>query len=1315
MSKKKGTTEIQTLTFKEHVKKRSMWLGSSAVAPHDIWILRNKVFVKETLEYSDALYKCIDEIIVNSLDQYVNAITRSSANGGPVTEIKVSFDVKTGAITVYNDGQGIPVYIMKDPSDNSDIWTVEAIISRQYTGSNFDDTGNADRVTGGINGLGIKLVNAMSTLFEVETVDWTNMRYYKQTCTDGMNTIEEPIIFDIKKDKKKTDFMALKDSQIIPHTSVKFIPNYADLCKNGKKRDAAWYNKERGETIAKLIEARVYQLAAFIASTNYRYDNGVQIEYKKKAQVYFNDIPINIKALSDYVDMFGLRHYAAVELRDPKRGTFEDDKHIKFPWNIVVNVNQGGIGLEEEPDQDDVTYKRFEQVNLVNGVYLPSGGSHVNLLFNMLEDALHSKIEKLLGMKVRDEKTKKPKSFPAEVLKNNLFIFNCIQIPIPQFAGQTKDSITLTKSELNNFKQVYTLPKPFVKKVWELLEPVLQYKFLIKAGKKVKGKNYVKKYHKASKLGLGSKCIAPEGDSAAKTMNSIITNKKAKLGFGTTGMYNMQGVPMNALKQIREVVVGKHSRIQQTKALQENAGLQGLAQVLGLNYDYTYYYASDQNNMTAEEKRLQKIGDSEFATLKYGQLIAAVDQDTDGIGQIFGLMIVYLYIFWPSLIRRGFLKRFATPLIRVYPKAAKSAILEFYSLIEFKQWRTAQFGIDGDVEDSGDIPAGYEVHYYKGLATHSPAEVENMAINFSDNVYTYSWDEATEKYIEIMYGNDTGPRKIELRSPVTAEYDQALFDNQIIKISDQLRIETKTFQLEFMERKLPSAIDGMIPSQRKAFAGARRIWANGGKAMKVYQLTGYVTEKLHYQHGGAAMDETITKMAQTFDGANTMPLFTPISNGFGDRDEGRGHTSQARYIALKLNKKMTDIMFPREDDFLLEYAYDDGEKCEPKYVPIMPMAVLNTTTTVAVGWRIQCWARDFKFTLAQVRKMIKFDYPAPAGKPLNFNEKAWLSPGMSCTLTMYSKSSARASEVCLGSYVYDDRTNIVHVTQLPLKVWSYQLKCGMIGVTPWDEKTNTNKSGTPLAKKDYVDDVKDETGNNVVDMKIRLVPGAYDAICAQYGTPDIDPIEDYLELKQNMERDLNMISKDGTVMEFDTYGEIVEHWFPVRKQLYIERLERERLLLEYEIIYYEQVQKFIHMEKTHELELNDIEADAQDAALESAELIRINHTLLFAPKFTKTSELKNLIFVEGASYNYILEKITKRMASTKAIAERDAKIAELKAKLEKLLASTYKDIWLDELDKLELVVEEGIRTKWLYGQKQHTFKKMTSKNVKSKK
>lgn len=1344
MSKKEGAKEIKTLKFREHVQARSMWLGSTAVTPHEIWVLDHtkNLFTKELIDYSDALYKCIDEIIVNAVDQYINTVNLKLKEGGPVGNIKISFEEETGTITVYNDGQGMPVYLMDDVEKGGQIWTVEAIISRERTGSNFNDVEDPDRVTGGINGLGIKLVNVMSNKLEVETVDWHHMRYYKQSCEDGMNKINPPLVLDMKKDKTLPEYKSLNAEQLVAHTTVKFTPNYGLLCSDAsdKKTKKEWYTKKRGYNISRLVEARTYQLAAFIAATNYRYNGNSMHEYKLKGKVFFNNKRLNIKTFTDYVDMFGLRNYAAIELRDKKGFDINDDEnaqHIKFPWSIAVNISQNSItddksfteeseSDQETPIHDEVSYKKFEQINLVNGVYLPNGGSHVNFLLSMIEDELHPKIEKLLGQKFRDEKGN-PKALPAEILRNNLFLLNSIQIPLPQFTGQTKDSITLTKSHLANFKNIYKLPTSFIKKIWDLLRPVLEFKFIITdTKKKTKKKNFVRKYHKAKKLGPNSKCVVPEGDSAEGTMKSIITNKKAKLGFTHYALYNIQGVPMNALKQIKEIVVGSHTKIKQSRLLQENVALQGLVQVLGLNYEHEYYYINDTelNKMTpnqrTEHKNRMKQGDKEYSTLHYGCLIVAVDQDVDGIGQIFGLILTFFMVFFPNLIKRGYIKRFATPLIRVYPKSAKEDVLEFYSLAEFKQWRNTKFNsneLNGDeaIEDAETIPKNlYRVKYYKGLATHSKEEVQNMAENFESNIYTYRWDEMCKNYMEIMYGNATKLRKEELRTPVTATYDSNLYEKQIVKISDQFQIETKNFQLDFLERKLPSAIDGMIPAQRKAFAGARQIWAQPGKKeMKVYQLTGYVTEKLHYQHGGAAMDETITKMAQTFTGANTMPLLIPISNGFGDRDEGRGKTGQARYIEVKLNSKLTDLMFPRIDDFLLEYAYDDGEKCEPKYVPIMPMALLNTCTTVSVGWRVLCWARDFKFTLEQVRNMIKYEWPHPAAKPRSFNEKAWIESDMSVSYTLFGDSSKKPGEVCLGSYIYDEKTNIVKVTQLPLKIWSYPYRCELLGVTPNKENITTNANGTPLPSKELVEDVLDETGNNIVHMEIKLKPGAYEKICETYGTTDIDPLEDYLGLKQNMMHELNMISKDGTVIEFDTYAEVLEHWFPVRKELYINRLDRQRLLLEFEIIYYEQVQKYIDMEKKGVVDLNDISPEDQINELEKNKFIKMNDNLLFNPKFTKTKELHSLIFESSKStYAYIIDKITKGMSSTTAIASRKQKIAELKEQLEKLKKSTYKDIWLAELEELEKVVEEGIRTKWMFGIKQHKFKKVTSKNLK---
>jgi DNA topoisomerase-2 len=522
-----------------------------------------------------------------------------------------------------------------------------------------------------------------------------------------------------------------------------------------------------------------------------------------------------------------------------------------------------------------------------------------------------------------------------------------------------------------------------------------------------------------------------------------------------------------------------------------------------------------------------------------------------------------------------------------------------------------------------------------------------------------------------------------------------------------------------MERKLPSAIDGMIPSQRKAFAGGRRIWATGGKEMKVYQVTGYVTKQLHYQHGDSSMNDTITKENQTFTGALNIPKWTPISNGFGDIKDGRSKTGQARYIETKLCKKLTDVMFPRQDDWLLPYAYDDGVQCEPKYyVPVLPMAVLNTVTTVSVGWKIMCWARDFDFTLAQVRKMIKGNYPEKAGQPDSFTGKVWLQEGMEVFVGKYSKGSKEKTEICVGSCELDEDNNTVKITQLPLKVWSYKLKCSYIGCKPYDEKVTTRKTKdgeVALPNKEYVQEVTDNTGNNIVDMQVTLRPGAIEKIEEEYGDENIDPFADYLDLKQNLEQQLNMISKDGGVLEFDEYEDIIKHWFPVRKQLYADRLEREILLLKFQIKHWENVQRFIRMEKNEEINVNDIPEEDQISTLEEHDFVKINLTMLEHPKYTKTADLEDAIFGPSASYKYILDKITKRMCSTQQIQLRDELIESLKAKLKKLEESTYKDLWLEELDKVEQVVKEGIKTGWLFGNKQHVFEKVGGKKKKSKK
>ena len=77
--------------------------------------------------------------------------------------IKVTIDTANNTISIYNNGQGIPVEVHK----KENVYVPELIFGHLLTSSNYDD--DEKKVTGGRNGYGAKLCNIFSTEFTVET------------------------------------------------------------------------------------------------------------------------------------------------------------------------------------------------------------------------------------------------------------------------------------------------------------------------------------------------------------------------------------------------------------------------------------------------------------------------------------------------------------------------------------------------------------------------------------------------------------------------------------------------------------------------------------------------------------------------------------------------------------------------------------------------------------------------------------------------------------------------------------------------------------------------------------------------------------------------------------------------------------------------------------------------------------------------------------------------------------------------------------------------------------------------------------------
>lgn len=1291
--------KLTFLNFKEHAKTKGMWAGSQMNSEHNIYVRSDSKFVKKKLVFSPAMFKYFDEIMVNMLDQQVRSANAPIEYGGQVTEFDISFDEKTGIASFRNNGPGIPIEVRDDLGGK---YSVEGVITKEFGGSNHD--GNPDGVTGGINGVGMKIVVANSEYFEIETVDKKRKLYYKQICRNGMDIIEKPTVVDLS-DSKKYKTMSTRDR--ISHTTVSFKLDYKNVCRDvANVANPDWYCPENAQIITSLIEFRAYQLAVFLSVIRYRGvgDMAERIDYGD-VRVFFNGNQISPgKNLEGFAKMFGFVESVGTTIA-----------HDKFPWAICFADAVSRLSWNEMDPKELNDSLEEESMSIINGIHVSLKSNHLSPIVNQLVTELHPKAESAFKMKFTKDAFKK-------LLLRMITIFDCRNVPVAQlFNSQSKDSISLSSKLLKEWAKEYILDVKTISAIWKMIEPKMSYMLLTKKETKTRKSKHIRKYTAAKYAGtkkspLCSLCV-PEGDSAAKPIEDILKSEKYGLGMDYYGMYNIQGVPPNALKETNTKEVGNKTVILSSVQLQKNISFQGLVDALNLNYEYTYYTGSDA--------KLQAKGDREFSTLNYSSIIAAVDQDLDGIGQIFSLIIVFIARFWPHLMARGFVKRFATPIIRVYESSGN--VHEYFSQREFtnsqffskkEQVEEEEQQEDEDEEkeeqpqEEKQNPKKFKVKYYKGLATHSAAEVQHMGRTFKNNVFTYIWDADAEKYMEVYFGKDADKRKDVLSHPVDIDYDIELYKERKIKCSEHFRIEAHAQKLDFISRKLKHTLDGMIPVQRMAFAGARKAFKNSSVPRKVYQITGRVTTEMCYEHGDTSMNDTITKMAQNHTGACFMPLFSAVSAGFGDRREERGKAGSARYIETTLNYRLTNLLFPPEDDWLLQYEYKEGRQCEPKfYVGIVPYAILESLNTPAAGWSITTWSRDFKFVMTEIRNMIKYDYPKPAGQPCTMRGQYWQKEGMHMEYFIYG--TKKVTEVCVGSYEVVDENHII-IKQLPPQVWSKPFVNNLLGI---DNKTDsdTSKSGEKLEKDPLVKSAQDMTCDDVVKIHIELMPGAMDKINADYGSPYLDPIEDYFGLAKPLNTNLNMLIEDGSVRSFDNYEDIMSYWYEHRRRLYIARLERQKLLLQYKIDYWENVYRFIDLDSKKAINIDKLSEDKRVAILEKTNFTKFNKSRLFTPSYITAEALQEYIYGEGASYSYI-DNITVGQKSKKSFESLGQKIADLKSEYAELSNTTFKQLWLKELENLESVVELGLRTNWLYSTKQLKFVSLEpTKEKKSKK
>merc|ERR1712100_463114 len=208
----------------EHVLTRpDSYIGSIEMTTADIWVYDDiKGMNQRKVSYVPGLYKIFDEILVNAADH--------KQRDSKMNTIKVELDAENNKISVYNNGEGIPIQMHSEEK----IWIPEMIFGHLLTSSNYDD--NEKKVTGGRNGYGAKLANIFSNEFTVETVDTNSKKKYTQTWNENM----------YKAGKAKITKSSLKNG----YTQITFHPDLKKFGMDSLDKD-----------IIALMTKRVYDVA----------------------------------------------------------------------------------------------------------------------------------------------------------------------------------------------------------------------------------------------------------------------------------------------------------------------------------------------------------------------------------------------------------------------------------------------------------------------------------------------------------------------------------------------------------------------------------------------------------------------------------------------------------------------------------------------------------------------------------------------------------------------------------------------------------------------------------------------------------------------------------------------------------------------------------------------------------------------------------------------------------------------------------------------------------------------------------------------
>ena len=315
----------------------------------------------------DGLHHLVNEVLDNSIDEVL---------AGHATDISFQYK-KDGSIKIKDNGRGIPIDFHPKYKNKR---ALEVVLTTLHAGGKFNS--NAYKTSGGLHGVGISVVNALSSLLQVQV--FKDGKVYRQ---------------DYSKGKVKTKIKIEKCSKKLKGTEISFIPDESIF--------------EETQFVPKKLYNFINMKSVLVGGTtiNFEIDKELIKDKTPNNKSFFYK-----KGIEDYFQLEYANNSKLFEKNFLLKSKIKDNEN--FETLISFNTNENS-----------------SLMSYCNTIETPDGGSHENGIRNGILKAI-----KLYGQKNQFSKISNINH--SDIFDYSNVIIS-IFINDPSFEGQTKKRIIM--------------------------------------------------------------------------------------------------------------------------------------------------------------------------------------------------------------------------------------------------------------------------------------------------------------------------------------------------------------------------------------------------------------------------------------------------------------------------------------------------------------------------------------------------------------------------------------------------------------------------------------------------------------------------------------------------------------------------------------------------------------------------------------------------------------------------------------------------------------------------------------------------------